>query len=215
MRVAVMQVVDDPDVRKFQLGEDGKLVFGLAKPAAVVVKPDRAAMCGCGLGDRPQAVGLGRDALPLLIGSACRLSAARHPKLRLDAVGLEHFEQFFSVGVQSGKPNRGQVDAVLLQLDHFGLERGDVLVAPIVCVMPEAQTLQQGHPLDRSALFRIERNDAPGDQVIAGIQICGSSGRRLFVVCASGKLDQGQRRDQDDKLPLDLTVHVAETIFRD
>ena len=59
MIVAVVQVVDQPDVLQVQMIDDRQLVLRLSEPAAVVVQADLAAEPRGRFGDRPDAVRLG------------------------------------------------------------------------------------------------------------------------------------------------------------
>ena len=67
MIVAVVLVIDNPNVRPIQLLNDRDLVFRLTKPAAVIVQGDLAAHFGGRFRDRSNASRLGNDPLFLFL----------------------------------------------------------------------------------------------------------------------------------------------------
>ena len=60
--VSVMQVVNDADVRKFQLVDNRQLILGFAKPTAMVVQANLAPLPGSSFGNRSDARGSGHYA---------------------------------------------------------------------------------------------------------------------------------------------------------
>jgi hypothetical protein len=70
-----------------------------------------------------------------------------------------------------GKPARGQFDTSFLDGTHLFVEAGKVLLAPIVGIPVKAQSRKHLRSLFRTALLGVEGNDAPGDQILASINI--------------------------------------------
>ena len=86
-----------------------------------------------------------------------------------------------------------------LQRLDLGIEAGNVLGPPVIGEVFEAKPLEHCRPLLGPALLRIERHDAPGNQVVAGEEnlcrlaawLTGSS-RVLRHRC--GRAEQDPRR---------------------
>ena len=101
------------------------------------------------------------------------------PELGLDAVALEQVEDDPRLAVQlAGRDPEGvERDAVPLERVDLGVEGGDVLGAPVVGEMLEPQLLEHGRAIFGPALLAVERDDAPGDQVVAGEEALRGLGR--------------------------------------
>ena len=74
-----------------------------------------------------------------------------------------------------------------LERFDLGVERGDVLGAPVVGELFEAEPLEHFGPLGGAAAFGVEGDDAPGDEVFLG-----EEGWR--IVWGSGLRDEGAER---------------------
>ena len=106
----------------------------------------------------------------------------------------------FAVQLAGRDPEGVERDAVPLERLDLGVERGDVLAAPVVGEMLEPQLLQHGRAIFGRSLLAVKRDDAPGDQVVAGEEPLRGLGRRLAGatrVCASRRrLRENARRVQ-------------------
>ena len=164
MPVAVVQIVDDADVVRLVLLAqdlaDGDQVIRLAAPAAVVVQAELALHFRRPLHQRQQLLDGQRRRVPP--GSE-RPVTGRLPDLRVQVVLGEQLERLL---VRA--PEGEVLDAVLAVLDDLLLEAGDVLVAPVVGHLREAESLHHRGSFGRAAVLAVERHDAPGDQVGAG-----------------------------------------------
>ena len=183
--------------------DDRDLVFRLAEPAAVVIERQRAADFAGFLRKRTQ---LGRCRLdpslllwPLdLVGSEIE----QNPELGLDRMALEQVEDDsrFAVQLAGRDPERVERDAVPLERFDLGVERGDVLAAPVVGEVLEPQLSQHGRALFGPAFLAVKRDDAPGDQVVAGEEPFRGIGRCLPVLPGEpdcGRLRENVRRVQE------------------
>lgn len=159
--MAVVQIVDDADVLGVVLSEeklaDRDHVLRLAAPAAMVVEAKLALHFRGALNERQQLLGGSRDAF-FLTGRFRRRK--RLPYLRMQAVFAEKFECLF---VRS--PESEVLESLLLVLKDFVFKRGDMIVAPIVGDLGEAELLEHFGPFRGTTVFSVERHDTPGDEV--------------------------------------------------
>ena len=123
--VAVVEVIDDADVRAVEPFDDGDEVLGLAEPAAVVVKVDRAAEPRGRLDHRAEQ-GRGGVRTLLLLGWILRGGVAdRDPELRLQAVPLDHGQNLLGVVVEHRRDPEGiERDPLPGQLDDLWSKLG-------------------------------------------------------------------------------------------
>ena len=75
------------------------------------------------------------------------------------------------VQLAGSHPEGVERDAVPLEGLDLGVEGGDVLGAPVVGEVLEPEPLEHRRPLLGPALLRVERDDAPGDEVVAAIEL--------------------------------------------
>ena len=190
--VAVMKVVDDSDVFDFlalQSLDNRNLVLGLAEPAAVVVERQRAADLGGLVGQRAELFRGGGDP-PLLLGSGCAIGTEveKHPEAGLQAVAFEQVEDDARLAIElaGSDPEGIEPDALSCQGIHLGVEAGDVFRSPVVGESLEPEPLEHGRAIFRAAVLTVERNDAPGHQVVTGEQVPGGFGDLLFGWLSAG-----------------------------
>ena len=192
--MAVVQVVNHAHVAdpvSLQPLDNRDLVFGLAEPAAVVIKRERTADLSGFLRQRLQ-LGDGGFHSALLFGALYFIGSEieQHPELGFRAMTFEQVEDDprFPVQFAGGDPEGVEGDSVPLEGGHLGVECGDVLTAPVIREMLEAQLLKHGRPIFGRALLAVERHDAPGDQVVSCIQPLRCLGHRLVRRSRSGSL---------------------------
>ena len=168
MGMAMMQVVDNPDVVEPQFLDDRHLVFRLSKPAPMVVERDAAALVLRGQGDGTNPLRLRLDPRRKLFRSLRRRATPRDPQLRADAMPLERRQnQPGFVIERSGKPPGRELNPMSLQRLQFGIEQGDVVRTVVVCQPANPQPIERPGPFFRCAVAVIERHDAPGDEIFA------------------------------------------------
>ena len=142
------------------------------------------------LGQRPELRRGGFDP-PLLLRPRRPWSAPQSSRTQswaLMLVPLEHVEDDPRLAVQlaGGDPEGVERDAVPLEGLDLGVERRDVLGPPVVGEVLEPQPLEHRRPLLGRPLLRVERDDAPGDEVVAGEEVFVL---RVFVRgCCRGRI---------------------------
>src|SRR2546425_10004010 len=119
MLVAVVQVIDDADIRDslgVELMDNRNLVLRLAEPSAVVVKGHCAAEFAGFLGDGPDALCFGLDAGALFGSVLGWIAAARNPNLWLKAMALDYVQNELCLIVEHAwKPPGQQADVMPLE----------------------------------------------------------------------------------------------------
>ena len=132
-----MQVIDDANVLGLVLSAkklaDRDQVLRLAAPAAVVVQANLALHFRRALDERQHQLGGSRDAF--FLDGLCR-RRSRLPNLRMQVVFGEELERLV---VRS--PESEILEPMLLVLKDFVFKSGDMIVAPIVSDLGEAQLL--------------------------------------------------------------------------
>ena len=95
--------------------------------------------------------------------------ANQHPKLQLEFVATNDVEnsQVGFIEIRRADPPGGELDAVLLQRLDFFVELRNVFGPPVVGNLADAQIVEHLGTRFRTPLSRIERNDAPGDEILA------------------------------------------------
>ena len=126
---------------------------------------DRHAAAGLrgGLGDRPDSRG-GMLHLGRLV-KFCRHPAHVHPKRWLQSPLLKALQQLREV--RGRAPEGVKRDPVLGERVPLLLERGHMFAPPVVSKVLQAELLHHRRPLLGAPLLRVERDDAPGDEVVA------------------------------------------------
>jgi hypothetical protein len=132
--VPVVKVVDDADVRLFELVDDRDLILGFAEPPAVVVQRDLAAVLRRLVDHRGECRRDRRHLRRLrLVGGRVR---PHHPQLGADVVLGDDAEQRLGVRAEVGRePHRRQLDSVRLQQPDLAVERRQVFGPPVVGVL--------------------------------------------------------------------------------
>ena len=171
--MGVVEVVDDADVAHAfgAKGLDhGEEVLGAAKPTAMIVEGDRAALRRARLADRLEPGDFGRHARPLVGGvlDGDRTTLPHHPELGVDIMPAKEGERGLRLVVQGRrKPPTLEFDSLLLQGRQLGVPLRHMLGAIVVDEAAEPQTREHRRPLLRSALLGVERHDAPSDEIAA------------------------------------------------
>ncbi|MEY5026965.1 MAG: hypothetical protein RLZZ244_2493 [Verrucomicrobiota bacterium] len=210
MVVAVVEVVHDAHVLNAlcpQALNDGDLVLGFSKPAPVVVEADFQTFCRGDPRRGAQGGRFGGDALFLLLGAGelGRAAPTDHPKLRLDSVFFKKRQLPFGFRIEpigfswgGGRVEHPaqQFDAVLFQRDNFVLEKGDVFAPVIVHEFPESNGFEHGGALLGGAFGLVERDNAPGGEIVFVKKGGGRGGLRGGGGCRS---QSGGRRERTER----------------
>ncbi len=170
--MGVVEIVDDADVGHVDAADDGDLIFGFAEPASVVVKADFRVE-GLGLaGESGDGFRGGFDFLFLGEGGEFLGGVEHGPEFGFELAALEEIEDGGDV-VGAGRvhriggPEALELDALFLEGVDFAVEVGDVLISPIVDEFRKAEFLEEGGALFGAAVFGVEGDDAPGNEVVA------------------------------------------------
>ncbi len=86
-----------------------------------------------------------------------------------------------AVDVGRAHPPGGDPHIVLFHRRDFFIELRNVLVAPIVCQLAQPKLLEHGGTFLRAAACRVERNNAPRDQIVASKDISFPLTRSRFA----------------------------------
>ena len=141
----------------------------------------------------------------LLLGARHAVCAEveQDPEVGLEPVALEQVEDDprFAIELAGCDPEGVERDPAFLEGIDLGVERGDVLGSPVVGEVLEPQLLEHGRAIFGAALLAVERDDAPGDQVVASEEALGRSRRsalgRLTPRCGLQRLIAGDGRERE------------------
>ena len=161
----MVKVVDNAHIGFFDLLKDLRLIFGLAKPAAMIVEAYTAT-------DFPGSFCNGSDLIASglyfgrLILARCGV-AHRDPKLGMNLVAFKCLKNLFRLRIEGcRKPECTKLYTILFEFCNFLIEGGNVFIPPIVGKLGKAEILEHLGPVNRVALLRIEWNDAPSHKVV-------------------------------------------------
>ena len=163
--VPMVQVVNNTHIGFFDLLKDLRLIFGLAKPTAMIVEAYTAT-------DFPGSFCNGSDLIASglyfgrLIFARCGV-AHRDPKLGMNLIAFECFQNLFRLRAEGcRKPECAKLYTILFEFCNFLIEGGDVFITPIVGKFGEPKILEHLGAIDSVAFLGIEWNDAPSHEVI-------------------------------------------------
>ena len=170
--VGVVEVVDNADVGVTggaEASDDLDLVGGFAEPTEMVVERDGASKAASLGADRGEC---GDGAVDLLLeagGIGLGLGAHGDPELGMDLLPLDAGQDGAGLGVESGRePPGADLDVAGAHGVDLGVEGRDVLRTPVVSEALDAEVGEHRGAFLRTALLRVEGNDAPRDEIGAG-----------------------------------------------